>query len=53
MDHIYKILVGATDDRRLLVAGGLFVLVWFAMDAVEFTDFIIQKFNSSPVVCIK
>lgn len=51
--NIHRILSGSPEHRRELIAAGLFVAVWFAIDLVQWVDWALEKFNPSPVVCIK
>ncbi len=44
-DALHKILAGNPGTRRELVAAGIFVAVWFAIDVIQFADWAIQKFN--------
>ncbi len=51
MDIIHRILSGNIRggsphvNRGELVAAGLFVLVWFAIDVIQFADFVWSKFS--------
>ena len=50
-DSLHRILSGSPDSRFQLIAAGIFVLVWFAIDVIQFTDWAMQKFNPTPVIC--
>lgn len=47
-DAFHRVLTGNTLSRRQLIGAGVFVLVWFAMDVIQFADFVMQKFASPP-----
>jgi len=51
MDGIHKILSGNPDNRPRLILASLFVLVWFAMDAIEFGDWVSSKIHTATVAC--
>lgn len=50
-DSLHRILSGSPARRIELIAAGIFVAVWFLMDVVQFTDWAIQKFSPTPVIC--
>ena len=51
MDALHKILAGNPDDRRQLVAAGIFVAIWFVMDTIEFVDWLQLKIWPAVTIC--
>lgn len=51
--NLHRILSGTPAVRGELVAAGIFVAVWFAMDIIQFSDWAMLKLNPAPVACIK
>jgi hypothetical protein len=49
----HRILSGSPERRTELVAAGIFVALWFAMDFVQWIDWASSKLNPAPVVCVK
>jgi hypothetical protein len=49
-DALHKILAGNPGTRRELVAAGIFVAVWFAIDVIQFADWAVQKFKSPTTI---
>lgn len=45
MDLIHRALSGQTLTRNELRAAGIFILVWFVMDVIQFIDFVFDKFK--------
>lgn len=45
MDAIHRILTGQPLTRKELIVGGVFVIVWFLMDLVQWIDWLLSKFN--------
>lgn len=50
--RIHRILSGSPEHRAELVAAGLVVAIWFAMDVVQFVDWAIQKYNQPPALMV-
>lgn len=50
-DSLHRILSGSPESRTQLIAAGLFVGLWFAMDLIEFVDWANQKLHPMPVTC--
>lgn len=50
MMNIHRILSGAPEHRKELIAAGLFVLIWFAMDVIQFADWAWQKYNQPRAI---
>lgn len=44
-DWVHRALSGQTHTRAELIAAGLFVVVWFTMDVIQFVDWI---FSHTP-----
>ncbi len=44
-DTIHRILSGQSLSRKELIGAGIFVMVWFLMDVVQFVDMIVGKFH--------
>lgn len=40
MDALHRIITGQALTPRQLIAGGLFVLLWFLMDVIQFADMV-------------
>lgn len=53
-NRFFLVIAGSPESHpKLVAAAGLFVVVWFTMDLVEFVDWTVGKLsNPSPVVCI-
>jgi hypothetical protein len=51
--NLHRILSGSPEHRTELVAAGIFVMLWFAMDAIQWVDWISQKIDPTPIVCVK
>jgi hypothetical protein len=51
--NLHRILSGTPEHRVELVAAGIFVALWFAMDFVQWVDWASSKINPTPVVCVK
>lgn len=51
--NLHRVLSGSPVHRVELVAAGIFVAVWFALDFVQWIDWAVTKFNPVPVVCVK
>jgi len=45
MDPVHRILTGQTLSRKELIVGGIIVVIWFAMDVVQWVDWLIGKFR--------
>jgi hypothetical protein len=45
LDAINRILSGQALTRPQLVGAGVFVAVWFLMDAIQFADWVWSKFR--------
>jgi hypothetical protein len=45
LDAINRILSGQALTHRQLVGAGVFVAVWFLMDAIQFADWVWSKFR--------
>lgn len=43
MEAIHRMLSGQSLTRSELVGAGVFVIVWFVMDLIQFIDWIIGK----------
>lgn len=48
-DALHRILSGSPAHRRELIAAGLFVAIWFAMDVIQFVDWVASKI-AGPVI---
>lgn len=46
--NLHRILSGTPEHRRELIAAGIFVLVWFGMDVVQFVDWVNSKISPTP-----
>lgn len=44
-DAFHRMLTGNTLTRGQLIGAGAFVLFWFAMDVIQFVDFVVEKFS--------
>jgi hypothetical protein len=51
--NLHRILSGSPEHRAELIAAGLFVLLWFAMDAVQWVDWLQTKMSPVPVICVR
>lgn len=52
MNALHRVLSGNPTRRVELIAAGIFVLIWFAIDVVQFADWAWQKYNQPrPVAC--
>lgn len=45
MDAIHRILAGQALTRRELIGAGIFVMIWFVMDIIQFADMVIGWFK--------
>ena len=45
MDALHRILTGQSLTERQLFWAGVFVMVWFGMDVIQFIDFVYEKFK--------
>ena len=51
-NRIFLVIAGSPEAHPSLVAAaGLFVVVWFTMDLIQFVDWVVGKIDST--VCIK
>lgn len=52
--NLHRILSGSPEVRTELVAAGIFVAVWFCMDAAQWLDWLINtKLWPVAVVCVR
>ena len=42
-DFLHRVLSGQSLTRAELIGAGVFVIIWFAMDVVQFVGWIIEK----------
>ena len=53
MVNLHRILSGSPEHRTELMAAGIFVMVWFTIDAIQWVDWAVSKFSQpQQVVCI-
>jgi hypothetical protein len=53
MDWLHRILSGGPTRRGELIAAGIFVAVWFAIDVHQYADFLWSKFNPvQSAICL-
>lgn len=52
-DSIHRILSGSPLQRKELVAAGIFVAIWFIIDVIQFSDWLLLKLNPVAVMCLK
>lgn len=51
-NRIFLILSGSPEDHpKLIAAAGIFVIVWFAMDVIQFVDWATTKVSPTNIVC--
>ncbi len=50
MMDIHRILAGNPEHRRELIAAGIFGAVWFAIDVIQFGDWVVTKFSQTTIV---
>ena len=49
----HRIFSGNPEHSRELFFAGMFVLVWFVMDTIEFVDWAVGKFsNQTTAICV-
>ena len=52
MSAFHRVVSGNPTRRVELIAAGIFVLIWFAIDVVQFVDWVVTKWNAPrPVAC--
>lgn len=53
IDRIHRILSGSPEHRTELIAAGIFVAIWFTMDAVQWVDWLAAKMQQPPqMACV-
>jgi hypothetical protein len=53
MDALHRIVSGGPKRRAELIAAGVFVLIWFGIDIIQFSDWVLQKFNPpETAICL-
>lgn len=53
MIDLNRIIVGAPEHKLELLAAGVFAFLWFAMDLIQWIDWLISKLYPAVVVCTK
>lgn len=48
---LHRVASGTPDTRGQLIAAGVFALIWFVMDAVQWVDWLVLKFRPPGAAC--
>ena len=50
MEFIHRVLSANPNNKKQLVFAAGFIIIWFGIDVIQFTDMIVGKFNQ-PAIC--
>lgn len=49
MDAFHRVMAGAPVSRRQLRAAGIVVVIWIAMDVIQWLDWLVGKFSHASI----